>query len=127
MIRLRSAISKSVFLAVAGLVSGLVNGLLGAGGGVISVFALGKILADRHGDARDAFANTLCVMLPLSLVSAAAYSAHGALPEPKLNLLALPAIAGGLLGGLLLDKINSRWLKLVFSAVVIWSGVSMVF
>lgn len=125
MILLRSAVSKSIFLAAVGFASGLVNGLLGAGGGIISVFALGYVMRDSKCDRRDAFANTLCIMLPLSVVSAAGYALNGVTPDARLNILALPAIAGGLAGGLLLDRIDSRWLKLIFSAVVIWSGISM--
>ncbi len=123
---MRSTVSKFLFFAGAGLISGILNGLLGAGGGIIAVFALSRVLSEQKGDSRDAFANTLCITLPLSLVSAYLYSANGALPQDKLNLLVLPAIAGGLAGGLLLDKIDSRWLKLIFSAIVIWSGISMV-
>mgnify|MGYP002682811667 CR=1 FL=1 len=117
--------AKSILLATAGLVSGLVNGLLGAGGGIIAVYALDGLLGGQLKDRRDAFSNALAVMLPLSVVSAAEYSLRGAGPGEKLGILVIPAVLGGLLGGILLYRIKARWLRLLFSAVVVWSGVSM--
>lgn len=123
---MRSGVSKSIFLGAAGFASGLVNGLLGAGGGIISVFALSYVLRRQKCDGRDAFATTLCIMLPLSVLSAVLYAANGAVPGVRLNFLALPAVAGGLVGGFFLDRINARLLRLIFAAVVIWSGITMI-
>lgn len=124
-ILMRNTGFKSAFLAVAGFLSGLVNGLLGAGGGIISVFALSYILKEQKCDRRDAFANTLCIMLPISLISAVGYANYINVPDEKLNSLILPAIAGGLFGGLMLDRIKGRWVRIIFSAIVLWSGFTM--
>ncbi len=109
-----------------GFSAGLVNGLLGAGGGIIAVWGLGRLLRGRGTSGRDVFANALTVMLPLSMVSVLGYSG-GTVDYHELGLLVLPAIAGGLCGALALDHIRVDWLKLIFSAVVIYSGFKMLF
>jgi uncharacterized membrane protein YfcA len=114
-----------MLLAAAGFVAGLVNGLLGAGGGIIVVFALSRLLGRQLDDGRDAFSNALAVMLPLSVVSAVGYALRGVVPEEKLGVLVIPAVLGGLLGGILLYSIEARWVRVLFSAIVVWSGISM--
>lgn len=124
---LKSRKVKLIFLAGAGFFAGLVNGLLGAGGGIICVFALGFLLREREDGRREAFINTLALMLPLTAVSAAGYAIGGTPPDHRLSMLVLPAIAGGFIGGILLEKIDAIWLRLIFALLVIWSGISMLF
>ena len=50
-----------------GVSAGFVNGLLGAGGGILVVLALKKILKKKGADEKDIFANSLAVMLPVSI------------------------------------------------------------
>lgn len=113
----------AVYLVLCGLLAGLVNGLLGAGGGILIVFALSAILGEELGDKRDLYANALCVMLPISVVSCFRYAMSGNLPTEGFGVYVLPAVAGGVLGGILLGKLNGVWLKRLFGALVIWSGV----
>ncbi len=114
------------YLILCGLLAGLVNGLLGAGGGILVVFALSALLGEELGDKRDLFANALCVMLPISAVSCLRYALTGILSVEGFGVYALPAVAGGVLGGILLGKLNGIWLKRLFGALVIWSGVLLI-
>jgi len=66
-------------------------------------------------------------MLPISAISAAMYGMRGAVDLRELDILILPAIAGGLIGALVLDKINTKWLRLLFAAIIIYSGLTMLF
>lgn len=116
---------QSLLLAVSSLLAGLVNGLLGAGGGIILVAALGKVSASLTNDRRDVFANALAVMLPLSAISLISYAARGSVDISLITPLLIPAAAGGLCGALILDKINARWLKMIFGVIVVWSGLTM--
>lgn len=112
---------------VMGFLSGLLNGLLGAGGGIILVRGANKILPREYGEGRDVFANALCVMLPLSAVSAVAYVLRGSVSGVSFTPFILPAVIGGIGGGMLLSVIDTRLLRLIFSALVVWSGFSMLF
>lgn len=106
-----------------GVGAGLANGLLGAGGGILVVYALAAALREGHHDPRDLYANALCIMLPVSAFSALRYAAAGNLPTEDFFPYVLPAIAGGLVGGLLLEKLRGSAVKKLFAALVIYSGL----
>ncbi len=113
-------------LLLAGLAAGVVNGLLGAGGGIITVFALGKIYKERMSDKNDVFAHALCVMLPLSLLSCVIYFTRGSFSTEGFGAFVLPAVLGGAVGGALLDKLRADMLRRLFSALVIISGILLI-
>lgn len=113
-------------LAVAGLLAGFANGLLGAGGGIIAVFAFAHLLHGRAVERRDLYANALCVMLPISALSCVRYALAGHLVTEGFGIYALPAILGGLLGALLLGRLGASALKRLFALLVIWSGVLLI-
>ena len=110
-------------ILLTGLLAGLVNGLLGAGGGILIVYALAAALRAESHDPRDLYANALCIMLPVSAFSALRYAAVGNLPTEDFFPYVLPAIAGGLVGGLLLEKLRGSAVKKLFAALVIYSGL----
>lgn len=104
-----------------GAAAGLLNGLFGAGGGMVVVPMLGKdgLPAER------AHATSIAVILPLSIASSVLYLSLG-----HLNLgQALPYIplglAGAWLGGLLLPRIKTVWLHRIFGVVVLYSAVRL--
>lgn len=112
-------------LIIGGICAGFVNGLLGAGGGIIVVYLLNSLLG-RDTDSRDVFANALCVMLPLSVLSCSIYFARGGISIEGLELIIIPAIAGGLVGAYLLSKIKPSALKTLFAALVAVSGIILI-
>ena len=116
---------RGLYLALGGLLAGFANGLLGAGGGILVVFALAAARSEDLPEARDLYANALCVMLPISAVSCVRYALSGHLRTEGFGVFALPAIAGGLLGGLLLGKLKAKPLKKLFGARVIYSGIML--
>lgn len=105
-------------------IAGGVNGLLGTGGGIIFVYML-SLLTDN--DPKDNFATTLCATLPISAVSAVIYFRNSNVDTELISRLALPAIMGGVLGAFLVDKINKKWLNVIFAVLVIYSGICMIF
>ena len=114
-------------LMAVGLAAGLVNGLLGAGGGILIVFGLTPLLGRDAESRRDIFANALCVMLPVSVVSLINYTAAGHLPQADFAPILIPCVIGGLAGALLLDRVNTTALQRLFALIVIWSGAAMIF
>ena len=123
--------------ALTGFGAGLLNGLLGAAGGILLVAALPRLeraaplhasacTAERPMDQRDVLATALAVMLPVSAVSGVFYYLGGIRPSPVLlAYLILPAAAGGLLGAGLLARIPAHALKRIFAAVVVIAGLRM--
>ncbi|MBE6546822.1 MAG: hypothetical protein E7668_05230 [Ruminococcaceae bacterium] len=123
--RLRPAL-RFFLLALAGLLAGFANGLLGAGGGIVIVLALARLLEGSELEGRDLYANALCIMLPISAVSCLRYALAGNLTTEGFGVYALPAIVGGLLGGVLLSKLKAPLLKKLFGTLVIWSGILLI-
>lgn len=127
-----------LLLALTGVGAGLLNGLLGAAGGILLVAVLPRLTPPatlyppavplgRYHERRDVLATALAVMLPVSAVSGVFYWLNGVRPSPTLLLLLiLPAAMGGLLGAKLLGRLPDRVLKKIFAALVVVAGVRMV-
>jgi uncharacterized membrane protein YfcA len=121
---------KVAIVAIGGLLAGLCNGLLGAGGGIVVVLALSAALPDDEDSRQSLYANALCVMLPLSLLTLATYALRGNVPDGFLGAdyasILVGAAIGGILGALITDKLSSRALKKIFAALTVLAGVLMV-
>lgn len=113
----------------AALAAGVINGLLGAGGGVVMMYLVRAVLKQR-GDGedvqKDAFATVVAIMLAVSLVSAITYGANGNLSMEKMQNLTFPAIVGGVIGAYLTERLPARTLRGIFALLVIVSGIRMV-
>ena len=102
-----------------GLGVGFLNGLLGAGGGIILV----PLMETLGVKGKKSHATTLAVIVPLSLLSFAIYLSKGWVsPIAPLPYL-LPGMIGGVIGGMIMGKVDLKWLKLLFGALLIWGGV----
>ena len=114
---------KGLYLAT-GLATGLVNGLLGAGGGMVLVPLLTwAAKLDKH----KALATSVAIIAPLCIVSAAVYFLKGnSFPENVIWYI-LGGLAGGTVAGLYLKKVPSVWLLRAFGAIMIVSGIRMLF
>ena len=106
--------------AAAGACAGLVNGLFGGGGGMVLIPLLihWTGLEEKH-----AFATSLAVMLPVSMVSALVY-----LFCTDLHLAdALPYLLGGLLGGILASRsfrlIPAVVLRKLLALFLLWGSL----
>ena len=105
---------------LAGLGAGAVNGLFGAGGGMVLVPLL-SLLTDLDGD--EIFASSLAIILPICLVSIAVTAMTGDLAWRE----ALPWLMGSALGGVLAGawgkKIPVKWLHRGLGLLIIWGGI----
>ena len=99
--------------------SGILNGLLGAGGGMIAVPLLKKSGMTR----KQAQANSIAIILPLSATSTILYAIRGNLDIPK-ALPFLPfGIIGAIIGTYIFKKISPTVLKKIFALFMIWAGI----
>ena len=117
---------KILWLLLSGLGAGFVNGLLGAGGGIIVVFAMSKLLSEQITHKNDAFANALCVMLPISILSGIMYYSRGNISLDGFGIFIPGAVIGGLAGGLLIGKVGAVSLKRLFCGLIVLSGILLI-
>jgi uncharacterized membrane protein YfcA len=127
---LRKGILRALGALLIGLCAGAINGLLGAGGGIIAVLALGSWQRQQSEEqrslrAKDVYVTSLCAMLPVSLLSAVQYAVKGHLQPSAFTPLLLPAILGGIVGGWILDRMRLPLLQRLFAVLLLISGVRM--
>ncbi|MBO5379295.1 MAG: sulfite exporter TauE/SafE family protein [Clostridia bacterium] len=103
---------------------GALNGFLGTGGGILILFMLNRLTKNEK---RDNFVTCALSIIPISLVGSFAYFRAGSVDFSTLQTSYLPAITGGILGAFLFEKLKVKYLNLIFGAIVIYSGVSMLF
>ena len=109
--------SNTTGAILAGLGAGAVNGLLGAGGGMVLIPLL-RLLTDWED--RKIFASSLGVILPICVISL--------VTGPSLPLLqASPWLVGSALGGIAAGfwgkKIPVKWLHRVLGLLMLWGGI----
>lgn len=104
---------------LSGGAAGAVNGLLGAGGGMVLV-----PLLNAGGDLRDdqVFPASVAIILPLCLVSLTVSGLQMPLPWLKALPYLLGSIPGGLLAGLWGKHIPTKWLHRALGLMILWGG-----
>lgn len=111
-------IVKNLFF---GAITGFMNGLLGAGGGMIAVPVLKKQM-----ELKEAHATSIAIILPMSIASAVSYILNGSVKITD----GVPYLWGGFLGAMigivLLKKVKPVFIKKLFSLVMLWAGIRMV-
>ncbi len=104
-----------------GYMTGLVNALFGAGGGIIAVYAFRSA---GHSQKKSQ-ASAIAVIMPLCLISSAVYALKGyfnigdALPYLPFGLI------GAYLGARLMRKMPDSALKRIFALFLIYTGIKM--
>ena len=114
---------SALLLGGLSLLAGLLNGLLGTGGGMILLFTLGALLPRER--AKECFMISTVGVLVFSAVSAIFYARGGSISPSLLPRFALPAAVGGVVGALLLGKIGVRLLRKIFAILLLYSGVKL--
>lgn len=118
---------RSLPYLLLGGAAGFVNGLLGTGGGILLLFGSYFLNRGRKTDTRDLLASTALVTLILSAVSAVIYFLKGSVETASLPSYLIPALFGGALGAILLDRLPTRFLEKLFAVLVIVAGGLMLF
>lgn len=107
-------------LALAAAAAGAVNGLFGGGGGMLLLPLLGR---EESLQGHALFANSLAVMLPLSLVSLGVSALSEPLPLGKALPFLLGGAVGAVIGGRSFGRVSVRALRLLFAAFFCYAGV----
>lgn len=111
---------SQISIAIAGLLAGAVNGLMGAGGGMLLVPLLTR---SAQLTPKEVFPSSVSVILPVCLVSLLVTAATTGLDPAG----ALPYLSGSFLGGILAGlfgkKIPVQWLHRVLGIMILWGGI----
>jgi len=111
---------KRIKTAVAGFCAGAVNGLFGAGGGMLLVPLL-TLLTDIED--KDIFPASVSIILPICIVSLSIGAMTQGLPIAQALPYLLGSIGGGILAGITAKKIPVKWLHRILGALILWGGV----
>ena len=106
--------------AIAGFAAGAVNGLFGAGGGMLLVPLL-TALTDLEED--EIFPSSVSIILPICLVSLAYTAVSAGLALGQAVPYLIGSAAGGILAGLVGKKIPTVWLHRALGVLILWGGV----
>lgn len=112
---------KKIIFWLGGFLTGMVNGLLGAGGGMVTV----PLLKTRT-DEKKAHATSVAVIACICTVSVCIYLYSGRVTISD----ALPympfGVIGSLIGTWILTKIKPSLLRKIFALFMLWAGYRMI-
>lgn len=113
-----------VLLLSVSLVTGLVNGLLGVGGGTVLIPAMVLLMGvSQH----QAHGTSLAVILPTTVASCIIYGLFHDLNFTIAVEVASGGILGGYLGAKLMNKIPAVRLRQFFGVFMFLAGLRMIF
>ena len=115
--------NKFVLIAV-GIMSGILCGLLGVGGGVIIVLYLTHFL---HEEQHTAQATAISVIFSSAVVSSGIYWYNGVLDWHLIGLTLVGSIIGGCVGAKMMKKIPDKILRKKFGSFLLLAGLRMLF
>ncbi|MDT7919229.1 MAG: sulfite exporter TauE/SafE family protein [Meiothermus sp.] len=114
---------KIIPLIVTGAAAGFASGLLGVGGGTITVPIMVLLVGlEQH----TAQGTSLLAMVPSALVGSYTHYRHGNLAQEYVPGLVVGILIGAFAGGLVANQLPEFWLRLVFSGVLIWTALRYV-
>lgn len=106
--------------AISGALAGSINGLLGAGGGMVLVPLLTK--AEEFSE-EEVFPASVGIIMPLCVVSLTVSAMHGDLPWGQALPYLFGGVPGGLLAGFIGKKIPVKWLHRLLGIIIVWGGI----
>lgn len=107
-----------------GTVVGFTNGFFASGGGIVSVMILKKFFSLKE---TAAHATSIMIILPLTLCGMFVYSAAGYSDFSVIIKAASVAALGAALGAVLLSRLPSKYIRILFGAVMIVASFRMFF
>lgn len=102
---------------------GVVNIMLGAGGGMLTVPFYKKLGLSQ----KEAQINAVATILPVSIVSAYIYIQNGDVKISDAYLYLIPGLIGSIAGTFFIKRISNKTLTVLFSGFMIWAGTRLLF
>lgn len=109
-----------IAMALAGGLAGAVNGLLGAGGGMVLIPLLSFLTPLRS---KSVFPASVSIILPVCLVSLAVTAFTGEIAWGEALPWLIGSAIGGILAGILGRKIPVQWLHRGLGILILWGGI----
>jgi hypothetical protein len=113
-----------LFILLLGLLTGLVSGLLGVGGGTIMVPVFTYFFKMSI---QKAIGTSLAIMVPIALVGSLRHWGTGNVDVTQLAFFTLMALVGGWLGASLVSVVSVSFLKKMFALFLVFVAVQMFF
>jgi uncharacterized protein len=114
-----------VLLGIAiGLAAGILSGLFGVGGGIITTPAIQELLG---GAPYVAIGTPLPVIIPTAVVGGATYARAGEVSWRAIRFAAGPGVLGAIAGAWTTTLVDPHWLLLVTAALIGWQAVRVGF
>lgn len=117
-----NAKAKNMLIYGGSVAVGFVSGFFGGGGGMLAV----PLLEQSGLDAKRAHATALLVILPICIISASIYIAGGYFDWNTVLCACIGVVLGGIVGAMLLNKLNSTVISLIFAFMMIAIGIKLV-
>lgn len=114
-------IKKLLKPTILGLGVGFINGVFGAGGGMLAV----PILKSEGLSQKSAHANAVAVILPITVLSAVLYLVKGSVSLADSLAFIPTGLIGSVIAAFTLQKFSNKWLQKIFAAFMIYAGVRL--
>ena len=105
---------------ITGALAGAANGFFGAGGGLFLVPLLTCWCGLYQ---RRAFATSVAIIFPLSVVSVALYFMHTDISLTAVWPYLVGGAVGGVISGRVFGKVSMVWLRRVFGILILYGGL----
>ena len=106
-----------------GFLIGIINILLGAGGGMLTV----PLYKKMNMSPTQAQINAVATILPITIVSAVIYLINGDVKLSNSYIYLIPGLIGSITGTFVIKKVSNNILSVIFSLFMIWAGLRLLF
>jgi len=114
-----------IMLLIIGLLTGVLGGLVGVGGGIILVPALVFFLGFSQMDAQGT--SLALIMFPVGILGVIQYYKEGHVDFKIVILLAIGFVLGSFLGSKISLNINQQIVRKIFACLMIFIAIKMLF